>query len=273
MKEPKAASSHDEVILSHYRKEATEEKASATSTMRDLITRASEVEAVLSVINYLARSPAPVKRLLDIGCGNGYLLSLLAEEYPDLVLEGLDYTPEMIDIARARNIAGCKIRQGDVRKLPSGDSAWDMVVTERCIINVMDRDEQARSFSEVARVLKSGGHYLCIEGFTDGLAQLNEARTELGLPPNVQPYHNLWFDKDWFLETVAEKFEVVDTQAASNELPPTNFLSSHYFVSRALYPAITSSDIMYNTHLVRFFSFLPPMGCYSPIQLYLLRKR
>jgi ubiquinone/menaquinone biosynthesis C-methylase UbiE len=273
MKDSKAAPSHSEVILSHYRKEATEEKASATSTMRDQITRASEVEAVRSVVTYLTKSPNPVKSLLDIGCGNGYLLSLLREEYPELDLEGLDYTPEMIDIARARDIARCNIGLGDVRELPFNDSAWDLVVTERCIINVMDRDEQVKSFSEVARVLKRGGHFLCIEGFTDGLDQLNEARAELGLPPNVQPHHNLWFDKDWFLETIGKEFEVVDTQAVSEELPPPNFLSSHYFISRALYPAVTSTDIIYNTHLVKFFSFLPPMGFYSPIQLYLLRKR
>jgi ubiquinone/menaquinone biosynthesis C-methylase UbiE len=151
MKDSKAAPSHSEVILSHYRKEATEEKASATSTMRDQITRASEVEAVRSVVTYLTKSPNPVKSLLDIGCGNGYLLSLLREEYPELDLEGLDYTPEMIDIARARDIARCNIGLGDVRELPFNDSAWDLVVTERCIINVMDRDEQVKSFSEVAR--------------------------------------------------------------------------------------------------------------------------
>lgn len=273
MSDPKSVSSRNEIILGHYRKEAEQEGVAGTSTMRDLTTRANEIEAIRSIVTYLTRQAKPVTNLLDLGCGNGYLLSLLSQEFPELDLEGLDYTPELIDIARARSIEDCKIEQGDVRCLPFDDARWDMVVTERCIINVMDRDEQAKSFSEVARVLDTGGYYLCIEGFTDGLAELNEARAELGLPPNVQPYHNLWFDKEWFLETIGRHFDVVDTEAAGEGLPPTNFLSSHYFISRALYPAVTRADIVYNTHLVRFFSFLPPMGCYSPIQLYLLRKR
>lgn len=171
MKDSKAVPAQSEVILSHFRKEAAEEGACATSTMRDQITRGREIEAVRST--------------------------------------------------------------------------WYLVVTERCIINVMDRDGQVKSFSE------------------DELAQLNEARAELGLPPIAQPHHNLWFDKDWFLEIIGKEFEVIDTQAVYEELPPTNFLSSHCFISRAQYPAVTKTDIMYNTHLVKFFSFLPPMGLYS----------
>ena len=33
------------------------------------------------------------------------------------------------------------------------------------------------------------------------------------------------------------------------------------------------TEILYNTHFVKFFSFLPPMGNYSPIQLHLLVRR
>jgi len=161
-----------------------------------------------------------------------------------------------------------------VRALPFADGAFDVAITERCIINVMDRGHQADSLREMARVLARGGHYLCIEAFTDGLAELNQARAELGLPPNDMPYHNLWFDKAWFLDTIAPDFEVVDLSTHRDPtLPTPNFLSSHYFISRVLYPAITKAPIVYNTHLVKFFSFLPPIGNYAAIQFYLLRRK
>src|SRR5205823_2699054 len=127
--------------------------------------------------------------------------------------------------------------------------------------------DQAASLREVGRVLKKDAYFLCIEAFADGLQQLNEARSELGLPPNPQPHHNIWFDKSWFLGVIEPIFSIVDFSSENDPtLPAPNFLSSHYFVSRALYPAVTKREVLYNTHLVKFFSFLPPMGNYAPIQ-------
>jgi hypothetical protein len=109
-----------------------------------------------------------------------------------------------------------------------------------------------------------------IEAFTDGLDNLNRARQELGLPPNRVPEHNRWFEKERFLQVVAPLFEDV---GEADGVPPRTFLSTHYFISRVLYPAVTRREVLYNTEFVRFFRFLPPQGDYSPIQVFLLRKR
>jgi ubiquinone/menaquinone biosynthesis C-methylase UbiE len=268
------AETYSEVILEHYRKEAELHGRDASSTMRDEITRGREVAAILRTFDWLTGRGAPTKRVVDIGCGNGYLLEALRERAPAANLVGVEYTPEMCAIARDRKVKDVSIVQGDVRALPMEDASCDLVITERCIINVMDRADQATSLREVGRVLAPGGHFICLEAFTDGLDQLNEARGELGLEPNQAPYHNMWFDKPWFLETIASAFDVVDlAKERDPSLPPPNFLSSHYFISRALYPSVTKREVLYNTHLVKFFSFLPPMGNYAAIQFWLLRKR
>jgi ubiquinone/menaquinone biosynthesis C-methylase UbiE len=270
--DPESATYRD-VILGHYRKEAEEHGKDASSTMRDEITRGREIASLLRVLEFLKSRGAPATNVLDIGCGNAYLLEVLRKHHPSAALTGLEYTPEMVALAHGRGVAQCEIEQGDVCALPFADAAFDVVITERCIINVMDRAHQADALRQVARVLAPGGHYLCIEAFTDGLAELNQARGELGLPPNEVPYHNLWFDKPWFLETIAPDFEVIDLAAHRDPtLPAPNFLSSHYFVSRVLYPAVTRSPMLYNTHLVKFFAFLPPMGNYAAIQFHLLQK-
>ena len=267
-------SSRTTTILEHYRKQAEIHGADASSTMADEITRGREIAGVQRLIDYLVERGKPASSLLDVGCGNGYLLSVLRQQFPQMKMNGLEYTPEMVEIARERGVPECPIVHGDVRALPFDSGSWDIAVTERCIINILDRAEQGKALAEVARVLRPGGHFLCIEAFTDGLAQLNAAQAELGVKENVQPYHNMWFDKDWFLETIAPFFEVVDVAAENDpSLPPPNFLSSHYFMSRVVYPNVTKREILYNTHFVKFFSFLPPMGNYAPIQLYLLRRR
>ena len=242
--------------------------------MRDDVVRNREIEAIRRLLDHVTQSHPAARAVVDIGCGNGYLLESLHETHASLDLSGLEYTPEMVEIAKARGIAGVTITQGDVRSLPFPRESFDVAITERCIINIMDRDDQARSILEVARVLRPGGHFICIEAFTDGLGELNAARAEMGLAPNEQPHHNLWFDKQWFLDTISTDYTVVDLAGEGDQtLPSPNFLSSHYFISRVLYPCVTQREVLYNTHFVKFFRFLPPMGNYAPVQVYLLRKR
>src|SRR5204863_353908 len=83
---------------------------------------------------------------LDVGCGNAYLLEVLRKNDAQVALTGLEYTPEMVEIGNSRGVAACPIVQGDVRELPFPGGAFDVAITERCIINVMDRAHQADSF-------------------------------------------------------------------------------------------------------------------------------
>lgn len=264
-----AAARNQSITADHYREQAQLFGEDAASTMQDLTTRQREMEGIFQTLDWLgARNEAP-RAIVDVGCGNGLLLSLLRQSHADIELTGLEYTPELRAIAQGRGIADCEIVKGDVRALPFADSRFDIAITERCIINILDRNEQEASLREMARIVRPGGYYICIEAFTDGLAQLNEAREQMGLPPNVTPHFNRWFDPDWFRAVIEKRFDIV----ADPALPPPNFLSSHYFMSRVVYPATTTAPIVYNSHFTRFFGFLEPIGNYSPIQFWILRRK
>ena len=264
-----AADRNHAITADHYREQARLFGEDAASTMQDLTTRQREMEGIFQTLDWLGAHKEAPRAIVDIGCGNGLLLSLLRQGHLDIELTGLEYSPELRAIARGRDIADCEIVDGDVRALPFADSRFDVAITERCIINILDRDEQEASLREMARIVRPGGYYICIEAFTDGLAQLNEAREQMGLPHNVMPHFNRWFDPGWFRAVIEGSFDIV----ADPALPPTNFLSSHYFVSRVLYPASTTAPIVYNSHFARFFDFLEPIGNYSPIQFWLLRRK
>jgi SAM-dependent methyltransferase len=261
--------SNDDLILEHYRKEAERHQLDSSSTMADERTRQLELESILTCLDG-ALSGQPAGELLEVGCGNGLLLETLRPRYPELGLTGADYSPEMVELANQRGVERCTVQREDVRHLSFEDARFDVIVLERCIINVLDEAEQGDSLRELHRVLKPGGHVVLIEAFTDGLTHLNTARDELGLDPIQPPYHNRWMDKRWFLDTIDGLFRV--TNVEGSDLPPINFLSSHYFVSRVLYAAVTNREIRYNTEFVKFFNFLPPHGEFSPVQLYFLAK-
>ena len=260
----------DDLVREHYRGEATNHQLAPTSTMADLVTREAEIDAVLACLAHALgdRSEAQV---LEVGCGNGHLLAELRSRFPGIALHGIDFSPEMIELARSRGLDRCEADEGDVRRLRFADATFDAVVSERCLINLLADDEQEQALRELARVLRPGGRVVLVEAFTDGWANLNRARAELGLEPNSQPFHNRWMDKDRVLGVLGELFEPIGDDTAG--LPPMNFLSSHYFISRVLYPAVTSREIVYNSEFVKFFRFLPPSGDYSPIQLLHLRRR
>lgn len=263
-------SSTTERILEHYRQEASEHDLRPTSTMKDETTREFEISSIMACLEHAASRISP-SRLLEIGCGNGYLLGLIRDRFPDIDLVGLDLSPEMVELANKRNIPSAEIGEGDVRHLPYADGHFDVVVSERCLINILDAKAQDEALDEVCRVLAPGGYLVMIEAFTDGLENLNRARDEIGLAPIPMTHHNLWFDKPRFLEAIAGRLEIVAAPDGS-EIPSRNFLSSYFFVSRVLYPAVTQAELKYNTEFVRFFRFLPPQGDFSPIQLFLLHK-
>jgi len=262
------SNTYEETVTKHYEQVAEQHGLSETSTMEDTTTRRKEIEAITTVLDKLVQQSS---RLLEIGCGNGVLLDVLRTRYPTLKLAGRDFSQPMVELAQSRGIANCDVAHGDVRSLDFEDETFDLVVGERVVINLMDRAHQWEALAEIARVLRPGGYYLCIEAFKDGLNCLNEARDELGLEPNTEAYHNLWFEEPGFRQEVAKHFEMIDTQSFADV--PQHFLSSYYFISRVVYPAVTRTDLKYNTHFVRFFADQPPRGTYAPIQLFLLHKR
>jgi ubiquinone/menaquinone biosynthesis C-methylase UbiE len=258
----------EDPILARYESEAREHGHDPSSTILYETTRDLEFGAILTCVEYATRSRGRDLSLLEVGCGNGYMLQAIRNRFREIRLSGIDVTPQMVELAEAREIANCDVRKDDVRNLGFPAAAFDVVLSERCLINVLDPSEQEAALAELRRVLADDGYLILIEAFTDGLENLNRARTELGLPENTPPAFNRWLDDTRFRQWLEKNF-AIETDSA---LPPGNFLSTHYFISRVLYPAITKREVLYNTEFVKFFRFLPAQGDYAPIRLYLLRR-
>lgn len=273
---PTAANANNDVVIKeHYKIQAEKHQDSALSTMEDPIIRQKEVEVIMNFFNLL-HLKENVKNVIEIGCGNGYTLNLLKEKFSNYNFTGLDFSEDLLKIANNRNLENVKFCQGDVRKLEFPDESFDVIFTERCIINLLAWEEQQQALIEMHRILRKGGHILFMESFTDGYENLNKARTELGLDAIAMPHHNLYFKKETFEPFVSTLFKIMDPMemGAANEIVLNrNFLSTHYFTARVMHPLLTKGDpFMKNTEFVKFHSGLPPSGCYAAIQAYVLKK-
>ncbi len=110
-------------------------------------------------------------RLLDVGCGTGRLITLLALRDDAELLVGLDYSPVMIQKAAAR-IADSSHRArlattvGDAERLPFADASFDVVT---CCNSFHHYPHQAAAVESFCRVLRPGGRLILIDGFRDNV--------------------------------------------------------------------------------------------------------
>jgi SAM-dependent methyltransferase len=98
------------------------------------------------------------KSVLDVGCGNGYVLSKYAREGADVF--GIDLTDAAIGLSQARfALLGLEgtFQVADAEALPFADGTFDCV----CSMGVLHHTpDTPRAVAEIYRVLKPGGRLI-----------------------------------------------------------------------------------------------------------------
>jgi ubiquinone/menaquinone biosynthesis C-methylase UbiE len=87
--------------------------------------------------------------VLDVGCGDGYLLHALAGKGRKLT--GMDISEVAIRKANARLADGAALLTGVVERLPFPDQAFDVVISAHTLEHVLDPD---KAVNELTRVCK-----------------------------------------------------------------------------------------------------------------------
>jgi ubiquinone/menaquinone biosynthesis methyltransferase len=102
----------------------------------------------------------PGTRALDLACGTGDITFALERAGTRSV--GLDITPRMVQLARAKNggSSGPAFLVGDMMALPFADASFDLVTTGYGIRNV---PVIAHALAEIRRVLRPGGILLSLD--------------------------------------------------------------------------------------------------------------
>lgn len=91
------------------------------------------------------------RRLLDIGCGTGFVISLLADTFDEI--HGIDPTRAMMDKVDTSH-GNITLHEGVAESLPFADASFDLVTAYSVFHHLADHRP---ALAEAARVLRPGG--------------------------------------------------------------------------------------------------------------------
>ena len=120
--------------------------------------RSSSYEVLASAV---PDSDQPIS-VLDLACGDGYLLSLLAARCdPALTLSGIDLSTGELAAAALRLGQRASLSQGRAQQLPYRAESFDVVLSHMAL---MLMDDVSGVLAEVRRTLKQGGRFAAVIG-------------------------------------------------------------------------------------------------------------
>lgn len=250
-------------IKKHWEQQASSKD---TSTLKDLNLRSLEIEMI-------GKELQDGMVILDVGCGNGFSIRQWNKKVQASFV-GVDYSEKMIDCARelliSNDLRNVSFVQGDVSCLPFADNFFDVVITERCLINIFGFEAKARALDEIYRVLKPDGKLLMMEATRQGLERLNQLRELVGLSTIKMAWHNDFFCEDWLVNVYfsgRQGWWFVERK---------NF-ATYYLISRVVHPLLVAPcEPEYATRIndvARLLSvFVPQRLDCSPHQFYVLQK-
>jgi ubiquinone/menaquinone biosynthesis C-methylase UbiE len=106
----------------------------------------------------------PRDRVLDIGCGNGVALALLARKATDGAAAGIDPSSVSVEVSTRRNASAIRagkvtVTQGEAARLPFPDGSFDKVLS---LESFYFWDDPVAGLKEAQRVLGPGGSILIV---------------------------------------------------------------------------------------------------------------
>jgi ubiquinone/menaquinone biosynthesis C-methylase UbiE len=188
-----------------------------------------------------ARIPEGAK-VLDAGCGEGEA-TLAYSLVPGVRIDAFDFSETRLRKARERlrGQSNVSLRQMDALQPDGLHTDYDLVVSQRFLINLTDWELQKQVLVTLMRALRRGGRLLMLEGSQAGVRELDELRAAWGLAPIPVRWHNLFFDDDALRSFMAEN---------GHTLQETRGLGAYFSLTRGVRPAL-DAELDWNSEFNR----------------------
>lgn len=135
----------------------------------------------------------PGDKILDVGCGKGFLLYDFTKVLPGLELHGIDVSEYAI--AHAKEEIKDRIQVGNATSLPYPDHYFDLVISITTLHNLHNYDLD-KALREIERVGKKN-KYICVESYRNETEKANLLYWQVTCEAFCTPEEWNW----WFKQT------------------------------------------------------------------------
>jgi ubiquinone/menaquinone biosynthesis C-methylase UbiE len=208
-----------------------------------------------------------VIKILELGCGTGELIkkidnSLSSLEHLKLSLEfiGIDFSENAISQAKREASIQKNFKCLDFQSYVDSlnNNSIDIVITQRSIMALMDRDLQNKILLNINRILKTNGLGIFSECFESGLITINQLRSKFNLDPIKKIWHSLYLEEN-------QLFKIF------NNVEFDDFCSTYFLVTRVFYPYFQTPQ--HNQKIHDIAAVMPNFGKNSFLKLALVSKK
>lgn len=173
------------------------------------------------VLELIEKTGLQPKKVLEVGCANGWRLKLLHNKY-NCMCAGIDPSHAQLDDVDFPMI------QGTAESLPYSTGVFDLVIYGFCLY-LCDREDLFKIVAEGDRVLEDGGH-IAIHDFIDGAYARKYEHNE-----NILSYHldyaSLWLANPAYQAIASREEDTPFTQdPISVELIKKNMTAAYRIV-------------------------------------------
>lgn len=223
----------------HWNERARSEVDAAKVNIDDTVQRDLELKFVF-------RNLDPGARLLEVGCGNGYVTQQLRQRVA--FVDAFDFAENMIE--RGKKLYGetnNRFFHDSVLDPENAQGPYDAAVCIRVLINLRDLSEQERAVQNIAGLLKPGGKLILMEGYREGFDHISSFRTSVGMPALKPASINYYSALSEMIPVLQRNFVVADT-----------FHTGLFdFLTRIVYPSLVGPETA--GHAGEFHSKIEPI--------------
>jgi len=117
-------------------------------------------EDLLYQVNKVDEHLGKAKHVLELGCGQGANISVLASRHPNIDFKGIDLYPSI-----KKELSNVELISGDYHNMPFfDDNTFDVVYAFETLCHSTDKE---KLFKEIFRVLKKGGIFILYDGYAN----------------------------------------------------------------------------------------------------------
>lgn len=206
------------------------EQALASDDLKAQVGRPFDDEAWQGLVDdikvKLSLTEGSTYSLLDIGCGNGLLLSQLSNYTSDI--SGIDYAQAMVTEAR-KLIPSGNFEQGEAANLPFDENTSERTLCYSIFHYFPEQSYAVSAIEEMIRVTKPGGIILIGDLLDATFEQEIKSNSDLAIEANLPLIHRYSQWTFYTLENILEHFSGHEKVTKIEKLAqPTNFPLSHY---------------------------------------------